>query len=29
VQQSAEIVAVHHDREALDQYGGAAALLRF
>jgi peptide chain release factor subunit 1 len=29
VQQSAEILAVHHDREALDQYGGAAALLRF
>jgi peptide chain release factor subunit 1 len=29
VQQSAEILAVHHDREALDQHGGAAALLRF
>ena len=29
VQQSAEILAVHHDREAVDQYGGAAALLRF
>jgi peptide subunit release factor 1 (eRF1) len=29
VQQSAELLAVHHDREALAQYGGAAALLRF
>ena len=29
VQQSAEILAVHHNREALDQHGGAAALLRF
>ena len=29
VQQAAEVLAVHHDREALDQHGGAAALLRF
>jgi peptide subunit release factor 1 (eRF1) len=29
VQQSAEVLAVHHDREALDQHGGAVALLRF
>jgi peptide chain release factor subunit 1 len=29
VQQAAEVLAVHHDREALDQQGGAAALLRF
>jgi peptide chain release factor subunit 1 len=29
VHQSAELVAVRHDREALDSYGGAAALLRF
>ncbi|MET0835926.1 MAG: Vms1/Ankzf1 family peptidyl-tRNA hydrolase [Thermoleophilaceae bacterium] len=29
VHQSAELVAVRHDREALDNYGGAAALLRF
>ena len=29
VQQSAEVVAVHHHREALADVGGAAALLRF
>ena len=29
VQQSAEILAVHHEREALEDNGGAAALLRF
>jgi peptide subunit release factor 1 (eRF1) len=29
VQQSAEVLAVHHHREALDGRGGAAALLRF
>jgi hypothetical protein len=29
VQQSAELLAVHHEREALEQHGGAAALLRF
>ncbi len=29
VQQSAEVLAVHHDREWLDGRGGAAALLRF
>jgi hypothetical protein len=29
VQQSADLMAVHHEREALERYGGAAALLRF
>jgi len=29
VQQSAEILAVRHERDKLDDYGGAAALLRF
>jgi peptide chain release factor subunit 1 len=29
VQQSAEVLAVRHNREALDSHGGAAALLRF
>jgi peptide chain release factor subunit 1 len=29
VQQSADLLAVHHEREALERYGGAAALLRF
>jgi peptide chain release factor subunit 1 len=29
VQQSAELLAVHHERAALEQHGGAAALLRF
>ena len=29
VQQSAEVLAVHHDRDTLDRYGGAAAVLRF
>ena len=29
VQQSAEVLAVHHDREWLDRHGGAAAVLRF
>jgi peptide subunit release factor 1 (eRF1) len=29
VQQSAEVLAVHHDRDMLDRYGGAAAVLRF
>jgi hypothetical protein len=29
VQQSADVLAVHHEREALERYGGAAALLRF
>jgi peptide chain release factor subunit 1 len=29
VQQSAEVLAVHHDRAALEAHGGAAALLRF
>jgi peptide chain release factor subunit 1 len=29
VQQSAEVVAVRHDRAALEPYGGAAALLRY
>jgi peptide chain release factor subunit 1 len=29
VQQSADLLAVHHEREALEAYGGAAALLRF
>jgi len=29
VQQSAELLAVHHERSALEAYGGAAALLRF
>jgi peptide subunit release factor 1 (eRF1) len=29
VQQSAEVLAIHHHREALDAHGGAAALLRF
>ena len=29
VQQSADLLAVHHEREALEGYGGAAALLRF
>jgi peptide chain release factor subunit 1 len=29
VQQSADLLAVHHERDALEQYGGAAALLRF
>ena len=29
VQQSAEVVAVRHQRDTLDDFGGAAALLRF
>jgi peptide chain release factor subunit 1 len=29
VQQAADLVAVHHEREALERHGGAAALLRF
>jgi peptide chain release factor subunit 1 len=29
VQQSADFLAVHHERSALESYGGAAALLRF
>ena len=29
VQQSADLLAVHHEREALEGYGGVAALLRF
>jgi peptide chain release factor subunit 1 len=29
VQQSADLLAVHHERGALEEYGGAAALLRF
>jgi peptide chain release factor subunit 1 len=29
VQQSADLLAIHHEREALERYGGAAALLRF
>jgi peptide chain release factor subunit 1 len=29
VQQSADLLAVHHERVALEGYGGAAALLRF
>jgi peptide chain release factor subunit 1 len=29
VQQSADLLAVHHERDALERYGGAAALLRF
>jgi len=29
VQQSADVLAVHHERSALEDYGGAAALLRF
>jgi peptide chain release factor subunit 1 len=29
VQQSAELLAVHHERSALERHGGAAALLRF
>jgi hypothetical protein len=29
VQQSAELLAVRHEREALEGHGGAAALLRF
>ena len=29
VQQSADVLAVHHEREALERHGGAAALLRF
>ena len=29
VQQSAELLAVHHEREALERHGGVAALLRF
>ena len=29
VQQSADLLAVHHERTALEAYGGAAALLRF
>ena len=29
VQQSADVLAVHHERETLERYGGAAALLRF
>jgi peptide chain release factor subunit 1 len=29
VQQSADLLAVHHERGALEDYGGAAALLRF
>jgi peptide chain release factor subunit 1 len=29
VQQAADLLAVHHEREALEGFGGAAALLRF
>ena len=29
VQQSAEVLAVRHERDKLEDYGGAAALLRF
>jgi peptide chain release factor subunit 1 len=29
VQQSADLLAVHHEREALERYGGVAAVLRF
>ena len=29
VQQSADLLAVHHEREALERHGGVAALLRF
>jgi hypothetical protein len=29
VQQSADLLAIHHERDALERYGGAAALLRF
>jgi hypothetical protein len=29
VQQAADLLAVHHERAALERYGGAAALLRF
>ncbi|HZG49296.1 MAG TPA: hypothetical protein VEY90_07230, partial [Thermoleophilaceae bacterium] len=29
LQQSAELLAVRHDRDAIDAHGGAAALLRF
>jgi peptide chain release factor subunit 1 len=29
VQQAADLLAVHHEREELERYGGAAALLRF
>jgi peptide subunit release factor 1 (eRF1) len=29
VQQSAEVLAVRHQRDRFDDYGGAAALLRF
>ena len=29
VQQSADVLAIHHERAALEAYGGAAALLRF
>src|SRR6188508_1640813 len=29
VQQSADVLAVHHERDELERYGGAAALLRF
>jgi hypothetical protein len=29
VQQSADLLAVHHERDALERYGGVAALLRF
>jgi hypothetical protein len=29
VQQAADLLAVHHEREALERHGGAAALLRF
>jgi hypothetical protein len=29
VQQSADLMAVHHERGALETHGGAAALLRF
>jgi peptide chain release factor subunit 1 len=29
VQQAADLLAVHHERESLERYGGAAALLRF
>jgi peptide chain release factor subunit 1 len=29
VQQAADVLAVHHERDALERYGGVAALLRF
>jgi peptide chain release factor subunit 1 len=29
VQQAADLLAVHHERDALERYGGVAALLRF